>query len=316
MKVLYICSGNKKAGLSPVVQEQARSVEKEGIHIDYYLIRGRGIQGYLKAVFELKKHLNKHAYNLFHAHYSLSAIVASLAGARPLVVSLMGSDIHANLISLLIVRSFKILFQWKVIVKSEEMYNRFGLKDITIIPNGVDMLRFRPLDRKECLDKIQWDKSRIHILFAADSDRNEKNFEFAEKGVSLITEFRVDLHAVYSVPHINMVYYFNAATLILITSKWEGSPNVIKEAMACNRPVVSTDVGDVKWLIGEEAGHYISSTKLPDLVENIKSAIDFADKYQETNGRERIFKLGLDSVSIARGIIHIYKQVVDNACNN
>lgn len=53
----------------------------------------------------------------------------------------------------------------------------------------------------------------------------------------------------------------NAVDAILMTSKTEGSPQVIKEAMACNYPIVATDVSDIKYMLGGMSGHYILENK-------------------------------------------------------
>src|SRR5690606_30979119 len=96
----------------------------------------------------------------------------------------------------------------------------------------------------------------------------------------------------------------------VLTSFMEGSPNVVKEAMACNCPIVATDVGDVKWVLGETEGCYIASFDPSDFAEKIKSALAFARQKGRTNGGQRITELGLDSETIAQRVLHVYKQVI------
>ena len=107
-----------------------------------------------------------------------------------------------------------------------------------------------------------------------------------------------------------MPVYLNAADVLLLTSKWEGSPNILKEAMACNCPIVSTDVGDVKWLLGDLEGHYLSSFDAVDFSKKIKQAFIFGKR---TCGRKRIYELGLDSENIADRIITIYNMVISSS---
>lgn len=122
MRVLFIASGNHGA-VSPVVGNQAEALMSEGIEIEWYLLKGKGIKGYLKNVKPLRQYLKEHKYDAIHAHYSLTAFVASLAGAKPLVVSLMGSDVKAAGWYKFIIRLFAWLFRWKaIIVKSNDMY--------------------------------------------------------------------------------------------------------------------------------------------------------------------------------------------------
>jgi glycosyltransferase involved in cell wall biosynthesis len=99
--------------------------------------------------------------------------------------------------------------------------------------------------------------------------------------------------------------YFNAASVVLLSSFHEGSPNVIKEAMACNVPIVATNVGDVKYIIGKTDGCHICSYEVDDVSKKIQLALEYNKR---TNGRKRIIELGLESKTIARRIVEVYKN--------
>jgi glycosyltransferase involved in cell wall biosynthesis len=103
----------------------------------------------------------------------------------------------------------------------------------------------------------------------------------------------------------NIQFYYNAADLLLLTSFSEGSPNVIKEAMACNCPIVATDVGDVKEVISDTLNCKVSNF---DLNEMVNSCIDILNKSERSNGRDKISHL--DDRIIARKLIEIYTEVV------
>nr|MBP9044541.1 glycosyltransferase family 4 protein [Spirochaetota bacterium] len=154
------------------------------------------------------------------------------------------------------------------------------------------------------------EKSKKHILFMSNPDRPEKNYNLAKQAYNLLNENNIVLHVIYNISNDKIPHYYYSADLLLLTSLWEGSPNVIKEAMACNLPIVSTDVGDVKEVIGSTEGCYICSYDPKDVAEKIKMALDFGKR---TNGRERIIKLGLDADNIAKKIINVYDKVLERS---
>jgi len=116
----------------------------------------------------------------------------------------------------------------------------------------------------------------------------------------------VELLNVYGKSQKSLNKYYNASEVLLLTSLYEGSPNVIKEAMACNISIVSTNVGDVKEIIGKTEGCYIASFDPKDMAEKIKMALNFN---QRTNGRINIQHLEINK--IARKIITVYKSVLE-----
>ena len=162
MKILFVASANKGA-MTPVVINQAEALISEGVEVDFFPIRGKGFRGYLRNVRPLHRYLRTHHYDAIHAHYSLSAFAASLAGARPLVVSLMGSDVKAARWYKFIIRFFAFFFRWKaIIVKSNDMYRDLGIPRALIIPNGVNLERFHPMDQVECRQRLGWNNSPHH----------------------------------------------------------------------------------------------------------------------------------------------------------
>ena len=95
MKILFVCSGNKFSGPTPVVANQAESLISEGVIIDFFLVKGKGAFGYLANLNRLLSKIRNGKYDLIHAH-SLTAFLATLTFRRPLVVSLLGSEVHES----------------------------------------------------------------------------------------------------------------------------------------------------------------------------------------------------------------------------
>ena len=311
MKVLFVSSGNTAFGVSPITKNQGDSLALSGVEMSYFPITGRGLLNYTKNIIRLKCHLSRYKYDIVHAHYSLTAFVSTVAYAKPLIVSLMGSDIKLNCLTKLFVKIFSRFFWARTIVKSYKMGNSLGLSNIFVIPNGVDVKVFKSIERSFCQKESGWDLNKKHILFAAKPSRPEKNFVLAEQAFSLISDDNINLHSLIDVMPEQVPLLMNSADVVLLVSLWEGSPNVIKEAMACNRPIVSTDVGDVRWVFGDTPGCYVASFDPDDVATKLKKALEFSEQHHQTSGRERIMALGLDSESTARRIIAVYKSVLD-----
>ncbi len=127
--------------------------------------------------------------------------------------------------------------------------------------------------------------------------------------MSLLKNDQIIFKVEHSVSHSEIIRTIQNTDILLVTSRWEGSPNIVKEAMACNCPVVSTDVGDVRWLFGDEPGYFITSFEPDDVAEKLLLALKYSEVYGRTNGRQRIINLELDSNSIAKKIISLYQNV-------
>jgi len=308
MKVLFISSG-KSGKVGDVVKNQGESLKAAGVDIDYYLIKP-GFLGYLSSIPKIRRTYRRGNYDLVHAHYSLSGFTAAFAGCKPLVVSLMGSDTFMSKWLRLLARFF-YRYKWDVtIVKTQQMKELVNITKAHIIPNGVDIKRFKPEPKTGARKYLNYPEDKKLILFISIPNRPEKNPELAEKAIKALNNNEVELKHIYNVPNSEIPHYLNAADILLLTSKWEGSVNLVKEAMACKCPVVATDVGDLKWLFGDEPGYYIAGFSPEDFAKQIKSALDFSKNIGRTKGRERIIALELDSSMVAQKIISIYRKVL------
>ena len=99
----------------------------------------------------------------------------------------------------------------------------------------------------------------------------------------------------------------NGCDMLLLPTKSEGSPQVLKEAMACNCPIVATDVADIAYLLQGITNSYVTSFDPVDVADKIQRVIDCGER---TNGRKRIEELKLDNPQVAETIMNIYKQIV------
>lgn len=306
MKVLFVSSGNRNGGISPLIYNQGRSLLNCGIRVDFFKIKKNGLLGYIAYIKKLKRHLEENKYDLIHAHYLFSGIVSGLATNIPVVVSLMGSDVlNKKLWRILLPACNKFL--WKeIIVKSDAISNKLKLNIRHIIPNGVNIDKFCIIDKEQAREKVHFDQNKKHVLFAANPDRKEKNILLAREAIELLNDNNVKLNIVYNVEHDMIPYYMNASDVLLLTSYYEGSSNVVKEALACNLPVVATEVGDVKKWIENIKGCYITSFDKADVMSKLKKAL-YEDIIIES--RQKIIQY-LDENKIAIRISQVYQQVL------
>jgi len=307
VKLLFVSSGNKTIKVSEIIKNQGDSLVSKGWDVDYFLIKGSGLTGYLRNIIPLRKVLVNNNYNIIHAHYFFSAIVASFTFKKPVIVSLMGSEVSKSNIYLSLIKFFNKKFWSGCIVKTNKMKEALKTQNINVLPNGVDMKRFMPLDKSFCQKKLNWLPEKKHVLFASWPERPEKNFQLAKDSVTLLPSENIELHYLKGIPNDQIIYYYNAADVVLLTSKREGSPNVIKEAMACNRPIISTDVGDVSELVRNLGNCYITSFDPSEIAGCISKALKCNSL---PDGRKRLIELGLDSESVADKLILLYEKAI------
>lgn len=325
-KVIFVASGNKKGGnVTSFVRSQFESLQAAGLDMLLLPVSGHGLKGYLQAAWQLRVLVRKEQPDVIHAHYSICGYVAWLAclGLRnkpKIVVSILGSFPTRN-------RKWKLVrycvqHLWDAtIVKSNRTASQLDLP-VHIIPNGVNLDTFQLIDFVEARkavgfdtnDKLQTTNNK-YVIWCSNPSRPEKNYALAEEAVKQLNithqTSNIILVPVYDKTPQEVCMYMNAADCLLLTSVSEGSPNVIKEAMACNCPIVTTNVGDVTERLENLEGCYVvpdnelKSERVRELGEAIAKALTFGKR---TEGRNRLLHDQLEISQIAKRIMEVYNE--------
>lgn len=226
------------------VRDQVDEVRRRGVEVDLFAFPpGRG--EYVPATRRLKALLRKQRFDLVHAHYGLAGWVARLAGASPLIVTFHGTDVRHHLVGHLSRR-----LAWRLDLVAgvsralfEPEDGRPGLPAVpgsAVLPCGPDLSRFGPRPRAEARRRLGLDPDGGYLFFPANPGRPEKRHD---RAAALAAACGADLLTGGSIEPERMPLWLNAANAVLVTSEYEGFGMAAVEALACDVPVLSTDVG-------------------------------------------------------------------------
>lgn len=242
-------------------------------------------------------------YDIVHANYGLTAPHALAQVRLPVVLSLWGSDLIGEYGWL--ARACSRLAD-AVVVMSDRMAEELG-QPCHVIPHGVDLDLFEPMPTDDARAELGWDADASHVLFPYPPGRGVKDYPRAERVVERVrdrTDDEVAFHTVSGEPHERMPLYMNAADVLLLTSRHEGSPNAVKEALACNLPVVATDVGDVPERL-DGVSHSRVARSDAELVDGVAAAIRSGER---SNGRGAAEEVSTEKTG-AR-LLSVYEEVL------
>lgn len=305
MKILIVGSNNP-GQFSPFIIEQVEALKRLGVDFDFFGISGKGATGYLSDLPALKRKIHEYHPDLIHAHYGLSGLLANLQRGIPVITTYHGSDVHSLGLNLSMSKVASRFSAYNIFVSQDLLeLSCCKLGKQCVIPCGVDTTTFHPIERSEARKQIGWDVDSKFILFAGAFDNDVKNSKLAKKAVSLVPDVTLMELRGYNRDQVNIA--MNAANCLLMTSHREGSPVVIKEAMACGTPIVSVDVGDVKDVMDGVDGCYITTYDEIDIASHIMTALSFQGK---TDGPQKIIEKGLSNDIIAKQVLEIYERLL------
>ncbi len=299
------------------IQAQMESLRPLGVDYDVVFLNGRqSLMNYVKGIFEVRWRVAGKPYDLIHAEFGLSGWVARCQRRVPVVVKFMGDDVLGRfdgagrltllgrifqLSSFILARSVDA-----VIVMSEPMKRKLRLPSARVIPTGIDLELFRPLDRDRACRALNLDPRKKYALFPYGSDRPAKRLDLVQAAVRLArAQFpELEVLQVSGIPRQQMPFYYNAADVLVLASESEGSPNSVKEALAVNLPVISVEVGDTAEVLRGVEGNYI----VPRTAEAIAAPlIEVCRRGGRSRGRERAQQFSLRDRS--QKVLEVYRSV-------
>ena len=307
MRIFVVCSKNS-GKIAPFIMEQAESLINMGLIVDYYTIERKGVIGYMKCWKPMIKKIKEFKPDVIHAHYGLSGLLANLQRKIPVVTTYHGSDINNDKVFRFSKISIR-LSAFNVFVSERNMERapkspKGDLKN-ALIPCGVDVELFKPLNKVEARKKTGLNENKKYVLFAGAFENKVKNAGLAIEAVSNLKD--VELIELKAYTREQVATLMNAVDCVLMTSFTEGSPQFIKEAMACNCPIVSVPVGDVPELIEDMDGCVISTYEPKEIATKLMQILAFGKR---TEGRKRILDNELDLNTVALKIVDVYKKVL------
>jgi teichuronic acid biosynthesis glycosyltransferase TuaC len=311
MKVLVVTNmypTKERPSFGTFVKDQVAALRAAGVEIDVFFFNGRRSKAeYLMALPHLWWHLLRHRYDLIHAHYVLAGVIARAQIGHKVVLTHHGGEALGH-------QPFQAkLCRWltplcdESIHVSEQIRVALGDDDGWVIPCGVDLDRFTPLPRDEARRQLGLPLDKRLVLFAGEHWRPEKQFWIVKAAIARVQELLPDAELVLLTgkPHETVPAYMAACDALVLTSSFEGSPMVVKEAMAMNLPVVGVRVGDVPEVIGETPGCALAERDPADVANKLVAVLR---RPRRTDGRARIEHVRHDR--IAQRIIEVYQKAV------
>jgi glycosyltransferase involved in cell wall biosynthesis len=327
MKILAVTNiypSSDAPGWGTFVEQQVKGLRRVGLEVEVlFADRARNGPGiYRKLSTTLQERVTHTSPALIHVMYGglIAEVVTRVVRDRPTVVSFCGSDLLGEPLSGRLRRlaaGLGVLASRAaarradgVIVKSVNLRDALPFKvqrKVVVVPNGVDLVRFRPMCRVECRARLGWEDGGFHVLFPANSGNAVKRPWLAQAAVDVLRAAgtQAELHHLSGVPHEMVPLWLNASDALLLTSQHEGSANVIKEALACDIPVVSVDVGDARERLRNVDGCHIAAPDATDLACKLMLVHDGARRVE---GRAAVANLSLEAV--ARRLKEFYEVLL------
>lgn len=255
-------------------------------------VKGFTIKNFVPSLNQIKKINN---FDIIHVHFGgLHCLLIFLLFPHKIkIVTFHGTDIHGaygykNFVSSIKKAVNKFISFFSVVLANHVGLVSMSLKKhiiFSLIFNdkifhnqlGVDYDKFYPLNKNNCKKIFGLKDEKKYILFSSISSSKVKRFDLAYEIISKLGP-SFELIQLSGVPYSEVVKYINACDALIITSDNEGSPNIVRECLACNIPIFSFDVGDISDVSKKGNGIYLIDRDPLSAINTIKSKINLPVK--------------------------------------
>ena len=322
IRVLMITSEWPTAGGTPrtthFIQRQAEFLQAAGVQVEVFHFKGgKNPWNYLWAWMRARRYLARNQYDLVHAQWGQSGLLA-LPKRVPLVVTLRGDDVGG-----IVGRDLRVTpvgrvlrFVTRCVARAADAAILVSghMRDLLpagvrthVIPSGLDLELFRPIPRDDARRQLGLPLDKRLVLFVGKPGTPRKRYPLAKEAVEILNRtMPAELLVAWGIPHRDIPLYLNASDALLFTSMQEGSPNAVKEALACNLPVVSVPVGDVAERLQGVEGCELCLDERP---ETLAAALErVMRRAQGSTGRDAV--ADLDERRTTQQVIAVYRSVL------
>jgi glycosyltransferase involved in cell wall biosynthesis len=302
----------RRPALGPFVRDQVEALRAlEGIDVELHSFDPPGgIAPYLRESLVLARRYRGAYYDVVHSHYGLSGFCAlAVRGARRRVVTFHGDDLRLGKVapvSRLVARLSDLPATVSANLARSEAAGLGGpgeRRRVAVLPCGVDLERLRPIDRAEARSALGLDPDGRYLLFPADPSRPEKRIDRAR---GLVPD-GVELLHYDSTPPERVPLYVNAANAVVVTSEREGFGLAPLEALACDVPVLATDVGIAPLALAGIAGTLCAPFDPGAWQRALAPHLEHHDPRVEGRGRAALF----GSRRMAERVACAYRDILE-----
>ncbi len=309
----------------PFLTQHVNILRESGIEVEVFHFHGtQNPINYLLSWQRIRKTPFWKKADILHAHWGQSAFL-TLFSNKKRVITFHGSDLQG-----IVDRIGRITIKGRILIALSKWMATLAdycivvsaklipilpnkCRNVRIIPIGIDTQEFHPMDKKTSRETLDLDQNDKIVLFMSDPNRTEKRFAFAQKAIEKFQiqhpELRIRLLVVSGVDYSTIPYYINSGDVLLLTSTHEGSPTVVKEALACKVPIVSFDVGDVAERINGIDGCYLCEERTFDcLIKGLEVALEHGPLIDLPESATR----QLDESFNVLEILDVYKTLLGN----
>jgi teichuronic acid biosynthesis glycosyltransferase TuaC len=299
------------------VRRQIDSLARLGVNVRTFFLASRTSPlAIAKEGRRLRREIRQFRPHLLHAHYgTVTSLLCALVASVPLVITFRGNDLGDDPdISLLRTRFGQMLSQISCLKATRIICVSRRLRDLlwwrrertAVIPSGVDLSLFRPQDKHAARAQLGWEEQAKIVIFDEGGAPRRKGLAFVQSAVRVAEQAVGPIRLMIldrSISPDLIPQYMNASDCLALASLFEGSPNIVKEALACNLPVVATDVGDVPERL---QGVFPSRVVQRDIIEFANGLVEVLRDGRRSNGRDHVETCSL--IRVAEAIRSVYES--------